>query len=377
MRRSLLCLSFLVGLNAMPVWGATFHVSPQGSDSTSCGSVSTPCRTINGGLARMSGGDTLIIGDGTYDEQISTVGGAPGYHTVAVPNGSAGAHTTIRAATPGRVRLRMSSADTDRDHLIFLDGAHNIRLEGLVLDAEQQRHGVTGCLSVGNGARNHQYINLECLGADSGISGNGHNMEVRGGHYHGMGYPGCWSSSEPPLPGYCHGIYLQADGTGGSWVIDGVTFSGNSGYGVHSYVTDVVVRNSTFTDNFMGGVIIVGRGGAVSANCFEGNRTEAIMCNGCTQTSNRIEQGACPRATSSPRTLEPGPTTPVTLPPARTPARVLPPAPRPAPRPAPVPAEPEPSPRLAPLPLEPPRTAGLWQRRPPCRYARRPTMCTP
>jgi hypothetical protein len=66
----------------------TLYVAPTGADSgNSCTTEASPCATITHGIASMAGGDTLIIGDGTYAESITRM-----------PSGSAGAYTTIMAA---------------------------------------------------------------------------------------------------------------------------------------------------------------------------------------------------------------------------------------------------------------------------------------
>ena len=72
-------------------WGAlaeakTLYVSKTGSDHNDCSSSTSACATIAKGVSSMSGGDTLIIGDGTYTEQI-----------VQVPSGTATAYTTVMA----------------------------------------------------------------------------------------------------------------------------------------------------------------------------------------------------------------------------------------------------------------------------------------
>jgi MYXO-CTERM domain-containing protein len=72
---------------ALSAGANTLYVAKTGSDSgNSCTSSSSPCATITHAIAAMAGGDTLIIGDGTYAEQI-----------VQVPSGSASAYTTVEA----------------------------------------------------------------------------------------------------------------------------------------------------------------------------------------------------------------------------------------------------------------------------------------
>jgi len=67
---------------------ANRYVATTGSDSgNDCATEASPCKTIAHGIASMSGGDTLIVGDGTYAESITDM-----------PSGSSAAYTTIRAA---------------------------------------------------------------------------------------------------------------------------------------------------------------------------------------------------------------------------------------------------------------------------------------
>ena len=80
------------------VWGAPAiasaadrYVATTGNDGgNDCTKQASPCRTIRHGIGQLAGGDTLIVGDGTYAESITNM-----------PSGTAGAYTTIRAATGG------------------------------------------------------------------------------------------------------------------------------------------------------------------------------------------------------------------------------------------------------------------------------------
>lgn len=65
----------------------THYVAKTGNDGgNTCLNQNSPCLTIARGISQMSGGDTLIVGDGTYDEQITNM-----------PSGSVNAYTTIQA----------------------------------------------------------------------------------------------------------------------------------------------------------------------------------------------------------------------------------------------------------------------------------------
>jgi hypothetical protein len=67
---------------------ATLYVAKSGTDGgNDCKTESNPCATIARGLSSMAGGDTLIVGDGTYAEQIAKP-----------PSGTANAYTIVKAA---------------------------------------------------------------------------------------------------------------------------------------------------------------------------------------------------------------------------------------------------------------------------------------
>lgn len=73
---------------------STLYVAKTGVDTGSCTSASAPCATITYGISAMNGGDTLVIGDGTYAEQIT-----------GMPSGSAAGYTTIMAANDWGVTI--------------------------------------------------------------------------------------------------------------------------------------------------------------------------------------------------------------------------------------------------------------------------------
>src|SRR4029077_33428 len=80
---------------------ATYYVGKAGSDNYTCTqaqSQSSPKLTVTGGIACMSGGDTLIIGDGTYTERIMQT----------IPAGTAAARTVVRAANRNGAILKPS-----------------------------------------------------------------------------------------------------------------------------------------------------------------------------------------------------------------------------------------------------------------------------
>ena len=56
-----------------------------GSDGNAGISRSAPCQTITAGLGRMSSGDTLIVGNGTYTQSIVDMPGGTAFSASAPP----------------------------------------------------------------------------------------------------------------------------------------------------------------------------------------------------------------------------------------------------------------------------------------------------
>jgi Right handed beta helix region len=87
----MMLLFLLVLLCPLLSQAATYYVSKSGSNGNSCATAqsagSSAKLTINDGAACVSGGDTLIVQDGVYDEWLNDV----------TPSGSAGAPTTFKA----------------------------------------------------------------------------------------------------------------------------------------------------------------------------------------------------------------------------------------------------------------------------------------
>src|SRR5688572_11711050 len=100
MRKWLLAALFLV---ATPVRATTRYVTKSGNNGNTCAdsqNIGTAKLTVTAGLACMSAGDTLIIGDGVYGERIRN----------NVTSGSAGAPTIIKALNANGAILRPSDA---------------------------------------------------------------------------------------------------------------------------------------------------------------------------------------------------------------------------------------------------------------------------
>lgn len=98
----LICLLFItVNANA-----ATYYISPSGSDSANGTSTETAWSTFSHAFTIMAGGDTLILSNGTYTQQLS-----------GMPSGSSSAYTIIKAENTGSVVIQYSFNISNRSYI--------------------------------------------------------------------------------------------------------------------------------------------------------------------------------------------------------------------------------------------------------------------
>ncbi len=69
-------LVVMLAFLSMPAYGAVIHVETSGNDTSSCGSATSPCRTIKYAASKASCGDTVKIGNGTFGEEYFTLTGS-------------------------------------------------------------------------------------------------------------------------------------------------------------------------------------------------------------------------------------------------------------------------------------------------------------
>src|SRR5438477_12176503 len=94
----------------LSAWATTYYVAPSGSDGASCASAQntlTPKQTINAGIGCLSGGDTLIVKAGTYNETIPDT----------IPSGVAGAYTTVKSEVKGGAILQPDGSQSKPDNV--------------------------------------------------------------------------------------------------------------------------------------------------------------------------------------------------------------------------------------------------------------------
>jgi hypothetical protein len=101
--------AILFSLLAAIAHGATYYVSTSGSDSNS-GAQSAPFRHISRGVSAAGAGDTVIVMDGTYDNEGQVAASSGGGSVVTMMNtGSSGHPITIMAQNRGGAILNAAS----------------------------------------------------------------------------------------------------------------------------------------------------------------------------------------------------------------------------------------------------------------------------
>ncbi len=193
-----------------PVVGATWYVDenhPSSSDSLNNGSESKPWKTITYALGRISGGDKVLVKNGTYNEDGLYIYG---------PSGSPGKETTI-AAYPGHSPVFRGLGNTGR---IAVDGVSYLTIDGFDISNLNQ------CIQIRNGS--HHITVRNCNVHDCGnelirVLGNSHDLLFENNIVHDGGSLG-GSNGE--------GFYIGSAGT-----VDNsynVTIRGNTIYNTES-----------------------------------------------------------------------------------------------------------------------------------------------
>jgi hypothetical protein len=300
---SLVIAVFLLGVGCLSAHAATYYVSKSGSNSNSCSSAQSKSGakgTINGGISCMSGGDTLIVGAGTYDEIITDLAGTGGY-AVRPPSGSSwDAPTILKAETPGSVTVLVSSPPGGWPSVVEFDSNSSyIVLEGFVLDGQFARDPIIG---IDEAAHHIRFKDLELKNSGgSGIQGKAHAMEFVNLHIHHSGWTAtgnvqCTPSSCPttcgaqanfcyqdaPIyawskcHGFCHAFYVG----GSDHLVEGGNFHDNDYHALQWYASSSTIRNNTMAYNPGAGVGAFGGGNTIYNNVISHGGTGIQVTSG-------------------------------------------------------------------------------------------------
>lgn len=140
MRNILIALSLILSLTTGAT-AATYYVSPEGSGST-C-STSSRC-SLTTGIGLMASGDTLILGDGTYNQRLT-----------GVPSGVSGAYTYIRSEHDGGAII---SDSTESTAVFYTYGIHHVQVEGLKFESTATSGGLSGALFLDGASHHNKFL---------------------------------------------------------------------------------------------------------------------------------------------------------------------------------------------------------------------------
>jgi hypothetical protein len=238
--------------------GTVYYVAKSGSNSNTCTQArfsSTAKATIAAGLDCLSGGDTLIIMTGIYEEIITAS---------KVPSGTNGNPTTIMRNSSDMVTLAPSSGTAADNPVIDLTGTSYVTVDGLRVDGTNATgnnivHWAGGGVEVGITVKNTEIFATNIVSAASAClvgGGTGHKIVNNNIHDCGNGNP------SRGLPA-AHGLYIA----GSSIIAEGNTIHDVSGYGIHVYKESGGISNNIVRSNNIynvGGIngyaIIIGSG---------------------------------------------------------------------------------------------------------------------
>jgi hypothetical protein len=221
--------------------GNNYYVSLTGSDSRSCAeaqSLSTPRRTIRGGMTCLASGDTLLVRAGTYAETLSNP---------TLASGSSGAYTRVANYNGETVWLKPPAPNFG----VYLGNHQYVEFDGINIDGTNATSSAT------------QIVGIKISGGTSGGGGAHHirykNAELRMGRWDATFYEGNHAFGIDVADEHQTGIgfneftNLTIHGSGGS----------NFAYGIYVHTSDNVIDGCHIYD--------VGHSGIQMYNEYPGN----------------------------------------------------------------------------------------------------------
>jgi hypothetical protein len=167
-----------------------------GNDSNAGTSKSAPAKTLKGGIAKMTGGDTLVIGDGTYSGADNVLN--YNYNGCIIPSGSSGAYTTVMAEHDGSVVIDGSVTSSYRVIDIMGNSSQIVDASGFSPDLNgagilQQYITIQGVFAKPTGVRVSaaDHIKMINVGSQDTFDGNNFTIGVAFGAYNL--FEGCYA----------------------------------------------------------------------------------------------------------------------------------------------------------------------------------------
>jgi Right handed beta helix region/Bacterial Ig domain len=273
----LLCLCLPV-----PVWAVTRYVSPAGNDANSCTTSQAPGasakRTLNGAqgaIPCMQAGDTLVLQNGVWNEQLSDYDDEEHPGAKRPPSGLSWSQpTTIKAEQPRGATINKPQPQHPYNHTVFIarTDTRYLSIEGLVIDGRE--HGA--CIWVGPSSHIRFSGNVIKNCGRNGIMGSvaddGSGLqdihildnEIFNVSVEETGYPGAHGVYFTGNTSFLRGNYLHApcpfygvhytSEHGGLYnnVIENNRVVGCNQAGIFSQGRDTIVRNNLLEQNCIG-----------------------------------------------------------------------------------------------------------------------------
>jgi hypothetical protein len=200
--------------------GATFYVSPSGSDSNA-GTQSSPWRTIQHAADSVQAGDTVYVLAGTYNESV----------TIAV-SGSAAAGPVIFSSYPGQTAIvdgtGLTVSGSNTQGLFNIEDESYVTIEGFEI-------------------QNYQTSSASATPAGIWVTGSGSNIQILNNIVHNI-----VTTSEKD--GNAFGIAVYGSEAPAS--IDSITISGNQVYDLKTGNSETVNVDGNVTNFVISGNII-------------------------------------------------------------------------------------------------------------------------
>lgn len=261
----------------------TYYVSPQGQNTNTCASAkrggSAAKRSLNGadaGIACLHAGDTLIVEDGTYAEQISDTLDSEHPGTTRPPAGTPGAYTTIKAANARKAILTKPAPGPPVNHVVMLAFTSYVAIEGFVLDS--RGHGACVWLGPSSYLRLRNNLITNCGGngiyADHSNDENGKGYEILDNEIVNVSmeyttHPGAHAIYNIGREGRTAGNYIH-----GQCPFYGIHFNSETG-GIYANV----IENNRVVHCGQAGILNQGADTIVRNNLVESSGV-GIQCNG-------------------------------------------------------------------------------------------------
>jgi parallel beta-helix repeat protein len=250
--------------------GNIYYVANGGSNSSSCGSSSSPCATPDYAFNnRAQAGDTVKVAAGTY-----SYGGNAMQLTTS---GVSGKYKTLTCATRGACKI--TNSVTGNAAVVIISGAY-VTLDGF--EVTNSGSGNNLGLYLTNSYQNITHNTIHHIETDCGSNGGG-GIQVAGSGSSNSGlhdfnidgnliYDISWQSCQGSKSVQTDGILVETAGTN-IRVTNNVVYHAAGGWGIlvgnsnntNATVNNVIANNTVFS-NGNGGIIVMSGNGTTIAN---------------------------------------------------------------------------------------------------------------